>query len=107
MTATATPLATSVRGEGKQAVPVTRREADEWLRREHPELSRSAREKLASAVPRFQLAHPRLSVWEWLAWRAGRPTAGQTVFYRGHGGERTYANAERWNPDWKRGDSDA
>lgn len=65
MTASVTPLATSARGREKSA-PITRREADIWLKREFPRLSRSARENLASAVPSVQRAHPDLNVWDWL-----------------------------------------
>lgn len=65
MTGTVTPLATAARGRGKAAT-VTRREADVWLKREHPQLSRSARENLASAVPSVQRAYPDMNVWEWL-----------------------------------------
>jgi hypothetical protein len=65
MTATVLPFATSAKGR-KKPVQATRRDADAWLKREHPELSRSARENLAAAVPTIQQAHPDLNVWEWL-----------------------------------------
>jgi|GEM_PF-2733588 hypothetical protein len=65
MSATVTPLTTSARGE-KDRAPVTRREADIWLKREHPELTRSQRENLAATVPTIQQAHPDLNVWDWL-----------------------------------------
>lgn len=105
MTATATPPTTSAGGQGKH-VPITRREADSYLQDRYPHLTRSKREKIAAAVPTVQRNQPDLDVSGWLDRSARSALGRRPVFYRGHGEDRTYANAEAWNrAEWNSGDA--
>lgn len=101
------PSATSVGGQSRPA-PITRREADTFLKERHPKLSRSTRERIAAAVPTIQRDQPEVDVWRWLDQRARFSLGHKPVFYRGHGADRTHDNAEAWNrAEWNRGGDDA
>lgn len=82
---TSAPLATPAGGRESSApvpVPVTRKQADAWLKANHPDLTGNARKDLAATVPTVQRADPSADVFAWLETAALIKKAGGRIGYR-------------------------